>query len=101
MVRLSLEMITKLGPGQNKRRPDETVQHYLARLTHIYLQDKQIDCVEPMPVYKNLTVIYLYDNDISKIENLEFCPNLTHLYLQNNRIKRLENLGHLTQLTNL
>lgn len=43
MVKLSVEMIAKLGPGFNKRRPDETVDHYLSRLTHIYLQEKHID----------------------------------------------------------
>ena len=43
MVKLSIEMITKLGPGHNKRRSDETTTHYLNRLTHIYLQEKHIE----------------------------------------------------------
>lgn len=43
MVKLTVDMITKTGPGQNKRRADETVNHYLNRLTHIYCQDKSID----------------------------------------------------------
>ncbi len=43
MVKLTIEMITKQAPGQNKRRPDESVTHYLNRLTHIYYQDKSID----------------------------------------------------------
>ena len=101
MGKLSSDMITKQGPGQNKRRADETIPHYLNRLTHIYLQEKSIEGIETIPICKNLSVIYLYDNHISKIENLEFAPNLTHLYLQNNKIKRLENLSHLTQLTKL
>jgi hypothetical protein len=36
-------MITKFVAGQNKRRPDETASHYLSRLTHIYLQEKNIE----------------------------------------------------------
>ena len=43
MVKLSIDMILKSGPGQNKRRTDESVQHYLNRLTHVYYQDKSID----------------------------------------------------------
>lgn len=43
MVKLSVELITKLGPGHNKRRPDESTTHYLNRLTHIYLQEKNIE----------------------------------------------------------
>jgi hypothetical protein len=43
MVKLTAEMITKSIAGQNKRRPDESASHYLNRLTHIYLQEKNID----------------------------------------------------------
>ena len=42
MVKLSMDMITKYAPGQNKRRSDESISHYLNRLTHIYFQDKSI-----------------------------------------------------------
>jgi hypothetical protein len=42
MVKLSVDLLTKLGPGNNKRKPDETINHYLNRLTHIYLQEKLI-----------------------------------------------------------
>ena len=43
MVKLTANMITKVVAGQNKRRADETATHYLNRLTHIYLQEKNID----------------------------------------------------------
>ncbi|RNA35562.1 phosphatase 1 regulatory subunit 42 [Brachionus plicatilis] len=101
MVRLTVDLITKNGPGHNKRRPDETVPHYLSRLTHLYLQEKSIDKLDSIPVCKNLTVLYLYDNYIEKMEHLDFAPKLEHLYLQNNQIKRLENLNTLTKLTKL
>lgn len=101
MVKLSIDTILKFGPGQNKRRADESVNHYLNRLTHIYYQDKSIDEVSINQICKALTVIYLYDNNLSKIENFEFAPNLTHLYLQNNKIKRLTNLNNLMSLEKL
>jgi protein phosphatase 1 regulatory subunit 42 len=43
MVKLTIDMVAKLGPGHNKRRPDETVEHYLNRITHMYLQEKHIE----------------------------------------------------------
>jgi protein phosphatase 1 regulatory subunit 42 len=55
MVKLTVEMVTKITPGHNKRRPDETIEHYLARLTHIYYQDRSIDEI------------------VSMNENIEFC----------------------------
>lgn len=42
MGKLSIDMIIKSVPGQNKRRADESISHYLNRLTHIYVQDKII-----------------------------------------------------------
>lgn len=42
MGKLSIDMIIKSVPGQNKRRTDESIGHYLNRLTHIYVQDKII-----------------------------------------------------------
>jgi hypothetical protein len=43
MVKLTVELVSKLGPGNNKRRTDETVAHFLNRLTHINFQEKNID----------------------------------------------------------
>lgn len=101
MVRLTIDMITKCSPSQNKRRADESVHHYLNRLTHIYYQDRAIDEIIINQLCKSLAVIYLYDNNLTKIENFEFAPNLTHLYLQNNKIKRLTNLNNLVSLEKL
>jgi hypothetical protein len=42
MVKLNIDIIIKSVQGQNKRRNEETVSHYLNRLTHIYVQDKSI-----------------------------------------------------------
>ncbi|CAF0757428.1 unnamed protein product [Adineta ricciae] len=101
MVKLTAELIAKQTPGHNKRRADESVEHYLARLTHLPFQDRNIDSIESIPPCRLLTVIYLYDNALTKIENLNFAENLTHLYLQNNRIQKLENLDCCPKLQKL
>ncbi|CAF3147545.1 unnamed protein product [Rotaria socialis] len=101
MVKLTPDLIAKQAPGHNKRRADESVEHYLSRLTHLPFQDRVIDSIDFIPPCRQLTVIYLYDNLITKIENFNFAENLTHLYLQNNRIQKLENLDGCPKLQKL
>ncbi|CAF1476105.1 unnamed protein product [Rotaria magnacalcarata] len=101
MVKLTPDLIAKQAPGHNKRRADESVEHYLSRLTHLPFQDRAIDSIDFLPPCRQLTVIYLYDNFITKIENFNFAENLTHLYLQNNRIQKLENLDGCPKLQKL
>ncbi|CAF0904576.1 unnamed protein product [Rotaria sp. Silwood1] len=101
MVKLTPDLIAKQTPGHNKRRADETVEHYLSRLTHLPFQNRGIDSIDIIPPCRLLTVIYLYDNIINKIENFNFAENLTHLYLQNNRIQKLENLDCCSKLQKL
>ncbi|UJR22234.1 hypothetical protein I4U23_025296 [Adineta vaga] len=101
MVKLTSDLIAKQTPGHNKRRADESVEHYLARLTHLPFQDRNIDSIDSIPPCRLLTVIYLYDNTLTKIENLNFGENITHLYLQNNRIQKLENLDCCPKLQKL
>lgn len=43
MVKLTVDLIVKLCFSHNKRKTDETIEHYLNRVTHLYLQDKIID----------------------------------------------------------
>jgi len=45
MVKLTAELIAKQAPGHNKRRADESVEHYLARLTHLPFQNRGIDSI--------------------------------------------------------
>ncbi|CAF1414225.1 unnamed protein product [Rotaria sordida] len=101
MVKLTSDLIAKQTPGHNKRRADETVEHYLSRLTHLPFQNRGIDSIDVIPPCRLLTVIYLYDNIINKIENINFAENLTYLYLQNNRIQKLENLDYCSKLQKL
>lgn len=45
MVKLTADLIAKQAPGHNKRRADETVEHYLSRLTHLPFQNRAIDSI--------------------------------------------------------
>lgn len=102
MVKLTLDLIARGTSGYTKKKRDESVEQYVKRLTHLYLEDKSIDDVgEDLSLCKNLAVLYLYDNQIKGVPNL--CQNycLTQLYLQNNDIKKMENLSGLRKLTKL
>ncbi|XP_069127975.1 protein phosphatase 1 regulatory subunit 42-like isoform X8 [Argopecten irradians] len=102
MVKLTLDLIARGTSGYTKKKRDESMQQYLRRLTHLYLEDRSIDDVgEDISMCRNLTVLYLYDNQLNKIPSLHHNMNLTMLYLQNNDISRIENLSPLTRLQKL
>ena len=44
MVKITQEMLAKV-PSHTKRSRDETLQHYLRRLTHLYFAEKNIDSI--------------------------------------------------------
>lgn len=43
MVRLSIDLIARGTSGYTKKKKDEEMDHYLKRLTHLYLEGKSID----------------------------------------------------------
>jgi len=45
MVKLSVDLIARGTSGYTKKKRDEEMDHYLKRLTHLYLEDKCIDDV--------------------------------------------------------
>ncbi len=51
MVKLTVDLIARGTSGYTVKKRDEHIQTYLKRLTHLYLEDKNIDeivsCVEP------------------------------------------------------
>ena len=100
MVKISQDMLLN-HTRHTKRRTNETPEQYLKRLTHIYLQESNIEEIDNLNQCRSLSVLYLYDNKISGIKNLGFASNLTHLYLQKNRITRITGLKHLQRLTKL
>lgn len=102
MVKLTIDLIARGTSGYTKKKRDESMQHYLKRLTHLYLEDRCIDEVgEDLSMCRNLTVLYLYDNQLLRIPTLHHNQHLTMLYLQNNDIHKIENLSPLTRLTKL
>lgn len=102
MVKLTIDLISRGTSGYTKKKRDETMQQYLRRLTHLYLENKGIDEVgDDISLCRNLSVLYLYDNHLTMIPNLMQNQFLTMLYLQNNSISRIEGLHPLIRLTKL
>uniref|UniRef100_H2YB45 Protein phosphatase 1 regulatory subunit 42 n=1 Tax=Ciona savignyi TaxID=51511 RepID=H2YB45_CIOSA len=100
MVRLTAEYIVRCN-GHTKRKRDEPTNHYLKRITHLYMAERNIEAIDNLSQCRNLTVLYLYDNKLNKTINLGTALNLTHLYLQNNNIGKIEGLKQLQRLTKL
>jgi Leucine-rich repeat (LRR) protein len=87
----------------SRRGLNESVEAYLARLTHLNLDGRGIGGnVEAIAgVTPGVRVLYLYDNVIARLAGIERLTKLTHLYLQNNRIARIEGLERCASLTKL
>ncbi|XP_064625733.1 protein phosphatase 1 regulatory subunit 42-like isoform X2 [Lineus longissimus] len=102
MVKLTIDLIARGTSGYTKKKRDESVEVYLKRLTHLYLEDRGIDDIgDDLSLCRNLSVLYLYDNRIAKIPSLGQNQALTHLYLQNNNISKIDGLSHLPRLSKL
>lgn len=102
MVKLTIDLIARGTSGYTKKKRDESMSQYLKRLTHLYLEDRNIDEVcDELSMCKNLSVLYLYDNQLCKIPMLHQNQNITMLYLQNNEICKIENLTPLIRLSKL
>ena len=43
MVRLTVDLIARSTSGYTKKCTDESMQHFLKRLSHLYLEDRSID----------------------------------------------------------
>ena len=48
MVKLTMDLIARGTSGYTKKKRDESMQHYLKRLTHLYLEDRNIDEIVSM-----------------------------------------------------
>ncbi|XP_014219070.1 protein phosphatase 1 regulatory subunit 42-like [Copidosoma floridanum] len=103
MVKLTVPLIEKkyLQQQSCKSLTREIDKHHLKKISHIFMNEQNIDEIDDFSVCKNLRVIYLQRNIIEKIENIDFAKNLTHLYLQHNKITKIENLGNLVNLKKL
>jgi hypothetical protein len=82
------------------RTPNETMQSFLKRLTHVRLQKKNIKKLDGIENCESLQVIYLYDNLIERIDILDKLKNLQFIQLQSNCIRTIPDLN-LPLLTKL
>lgn len=57
-------------------------------LSHLYLQNNQIQTMEGLDCLPNLTKLYLDGNQIQRVEGLQFCPQLEELHLSNQQLPR-------------
>jgi hypothetical protein len=60
MVKLIADLIAKQSPGHNKRRADETVEHYLSRLTHLPFQNRGIDSIVVSIIFFSFILISIF-----------------------------------------
>lgn len=86
-----LQCVSRAG---SKRALNEKVDQYLARLTHVPLENRDIGSnLEVIPqVCPGVRVLYLYDNLITSMSGLCKTRHLTHLHLQNNNISIITGL---------
>ena len=76
------------------RTSAEDEQAFLARVTHLPLQERGLQDLHPhlSKICPQMRVLYLYDNVIESIgTSLAFAKHITHLYLQGNDIHALGN----------
>ncbi|XRB23685.1 protein phosphatase 1 regulatory subunit 42 [Pseudoscourfieldia marina] len=76
------------------RTSAEDEQAFLARVTHLPLQERGLQDLHPhlSKICPQMRVLYLYDNIIESIgTSLAFAKHITHLYLQGNDIHALGN----------
>ncbi|CAH8294584.1 unnamed protein product [Schistosoma turkestanicum] len=100
MVKSSVALLCK--STLKKRKINEASEKYLKRITHLYLNGKNLDELgHEIALCQRLTVLYLYDNKLKSIPKYLDLSQLTCLYLQNNHINRIENLNSLQRLEKL
>ncbi|KAL1497528.1 hypothetical protein ABEB36_008472 [Hypothenemus hampei] len=73
----------------------------ISKITHLYLQEKNLKAIPVLSNIQDIEILYLYGNQVSKIEHLDGLLNLRGLYLQNNQIDKIENLSVLRKLKKL
>lgn len=57
MVKLTLDLIARGTSGYTKKKRDESMQHYLKRLTHLYLEDR---CIDEVVINNDIYIYFSY-----------------------------------------
>jgi protein phosphatase 1 regulatory subunit 42 len=96
---ITQQLIAKCATrAETRRGQDEPLDKYLARLTHLKMDGRNIVHIDALGCAPGVRVLYLYDNAIRRMTNLAPLPHLTHLYLQNNALTRVEGLTSCVNL---
>ena len=99
---ITQQLIAKCATrAETRRGQDEPLDKYLARLTHLKMDGRNIVHIDALGCAPGVRVLYLYDNAIRRMTNLAPLPHLTHLYLQNNALTRVEGLTSCVNLQKL
>eukprot|EP00904_Undaria_pinnatifida_P005138 jgi/Undpi1/1754/HiC_scaffold_11.g05143.m1 len=86
------------------RRRNESDDDFLARVTHLRLQNKGIynlGSAEVCNACPSLKVLYLYDNHVESLKGLEMLLHLEQLHVDNNLLTTVEGALPLRRLTKL
>lgn len=60
MVKLTIDLIARGTSGYTKKKRDESMQQYLKRLTHLYLEDR---CIDEVVINNYVYFSYLIPKD--------------------------------------
>jgi len=101
MPKIDRELLSSHNVCKQRPRPGESKEAFLARQTHLSLNNQRVKAIENLHLCPLLQVCYLFDNSIETLTNVASLSHLTHLYLQNNQISRVEDLSALRRLTKL
>ncbi|VDL60710.1 unnamed protein product [Hymenolepis diminuta] len=102
MVKVSPGLLLRSTSSNNKKREDESFENFMSKITHLYMNNKNIDDVgDTFRHCSRLQVLYLYENKLTSVPDLSANSNLTHLYLQQNNITRICGLERLVSLEKL
>lgn len=88
------------GVCRSKAYKGEKRAKFLARQTHISVNEKGLDTVDGLQAIPQLQVLYAFDNQIEQLE-MHGGSFLTHLYLQRNRINGIGDLSSMKRLSKL
>jgi len=96
-------LVAVTAKSQIKPRANEPIAKFLARITHLHLNDRKLtSSALPAGCCAGLKALYLFDNEIEVLDGLCNLTQLTHLYCQNNAISRIvDDVGTLTRLRKL
>lgn len=95
-------IVMLIGLTQFKKQKSQ-IEKCLKNLTHLHLENKQIEIVKNLELCTNLTHIYLQDNMIYTLVNDPFkdLSKMTQLSIYQNRIDKMEGFMSMVNLKKL